>query len=795
MEQLLVSSPPILLQKILTQAPGVKILATSRAPLNVQGEQLYRVSGLTLPLNQTQPSLVNSGEWARQYDAVRLFESSALRVCPDFRLEEGNIDPVLAIGRYVEGFPLGLEMAAAWVELLSPVEIEKELSESFDLLEAEWTPAADRHHSARAVFEWSWRLLSKKEQNFCQALSLFRGGFSREAALAVGQASLPTLLNLKRKSWLQQSGDDRYHIHELLRQYAEEKLHEDEEALRLSTAGYARYFVTYFERLAEAAHGPQQQEALEAIEQDFDNARIVWQWLVDQRRYTDVTNSLLPALFIYATATSRFPEIGSLIKTARDRLAHEYAREEFQTAKMTFYAVECKLEYDYLGGDVFGEVTVPSDILHEGWNIMIQEPAGFIAGPWAVLISTFYGWQQDRAQGLQWLRRLANDYCDRDDRWLYAFSLQALGQLLIMRATQQILAADASKLATEKEEAFHRFEQALNLFVELGDKIEQSRTLRWLGHLVQGEDPGMALDYFQEANSLLEGTNIPAIHYYAYLAFCYLSLGDDEEAFRIFAQARRHYERQGNRTLLSGVLSLESMQAARFGDIDHARDLREAGLRIYQELGYDVIVIYSFYELGEIDRIAGLIESARRYYEQALSLFKTLGDPDSHGQAFCQRGLGDLALLNGDYTLARRYFESAITLAKEPFVHSWLTSQAKIRLVQTAIHLGDIKAAEEYLDQVDRLLTFRGIVDNSSLLMLALAEIAALMVAKNETDHALALGTFVANHPASWHETRWRAEEIMATAVAKLSPSARRAAETQGRQMTLDDALALAGWK
>jgi predicted ATPase/DNA-binding SARP family transcriptional activator len=788
MEQLLVSGPPELLQAIIAQAPGVKILATSRAPLHIQGEQLYRVAGLMVPSRVAHPLSMDAVEWARQSDAVQLYESCARRVDPDFSLDEGNIDAVLGIGQYVEGFPLGLEMAAAWIELLSPAEIEKELAKSFDLLEDEWTFPSDRHHSARAVFEWSWRLLTVEERALCQALSVFRGGFNREAALSVGQAALPALLRLSRKSWLQQDGSGRYHLHELLRQYAEEKLREDEKALQAATASHAAYFISYFERLNQMAHGRQQQEAFEAIERDVDNARIAWHWLLNRGRYADVTTSLLPALFTSAIAKGQIVELQTLIETTRDRLYAEDGGEEAQTAALALNAAQCKLDYDNLGGDIHGEVTVPWQLLQESWKIVVQEPAGFTSGPWAILAATFYGWQQDREHGLWRLRRLVNYYRESNDRWLYAFSLQSLGRLLSMQGTQPVAAA---AITAEREDSRRRLDQALDLFFTLGDVLEQSRTLRWIGHMVRGEDPGTALVYYQKANSLLVGAKLPTTGDYAHLALSYLSLGEYEEAFRIFARERQYYEQQGNRALLVGVMSLESIHALRYGDIDHARDLRTACKKIQQELGQDINVIYSNYELGEIDRVSGQLQSARTLYEQALASFT--GFNDSHGQAFCRRGLGDLALLNDDYQLARRHFEAALSLAKEPFVHSWLTLQTQTKLARAALCLGDIEGAKEYLDLAVWYAKIR-ISDSNDLLMITLAEKAAVLLANHECDRALALGTFVANHAASWHETKWRAGDVINAAAKELPSADSSAAEARGRQMTLAGALAFVGW-
>ena len=119
--------------------------------------------------------------------------------------------------------PLGILLAAAWVEVLSPQEIAAEISRSLDFLASELRDMPERQRSIRAVFASSWQRLSSAEQGVFMRLAVFRGGLTRAAAQTVAQASLPMLSALVSGSLLRRDSGGRYQVHELLRQYAEEQ--------------------------------------------------------------------------------------------------------------------------------------------------------------------------------------------------------------------------------------------------------------------------------------------------------------------------------------------------------------------------------------------------------------------------------------------------------------------------------------------------------------------------------------------------------------------------------------------
>ncbi len=142
------------------------------------------------------------------YSALQLFQSAASRANPGFSLSAacGPVVKTAQICDLVQGLPLAIELAAAWTEMLSPDEILVEIQHNLDFLEQHLHGLPERQRSLRAVFEASWNLLTPQEQQVFQALSVFQGSFTRQAAQQVSGASLPDLARLVGKSLLQRAG-------------------------------------------------------------------------------------------------------------------------------------------------------------------------------------------------------------------------------------------------------------------------------------------------------------------------------------------------------------------------------------------------------------------------------------------------------------------------------------------------------------------------------------------------------------------------------------------------------------
>ena len=206
------------INEMLTAAPYLKILITSRARLNLSAETVYTLRGLAYPSNT---------DHAQDYAAFKLFMQIAHHSQPKFQPDSDDIFQICQICQLVEGLPLGIELAARWIDVLTPAQIADEIVKDIGILETTWQDLPKRHRSIRAVFEHSWQLLSDEEQVVFKKLCNFGSGFDRAAAEQVAGATLFMLSKLVDKSLLMRVEKDRFKLHELVRQFAQEKLQAD----------------------------------------------------------------------------------------------------------------------------------------------------------------------------------------------------------------------------------------------------------------------------------------------------------------------------------------------------------------------------------------------------------------------------------------------------------------------------------------------------------------------------------------------------------------------------------------
>ncbi len=282
---------------ILAAAPRVKILVTSREALNLQEEWLAPVSGMRYPL----PDDVSSDQLhLEEYSAIQLFIQHARRMRADFSFEAER-DGVIQLCTLVEGMPLALELASARVRVLSCEEIAREIARNLDFLKTQARNVPPRHQSMRAVLDHSWDLLSDEEQRVLRRLSVFRSGFTRDAAALVTEGTLPVLTALVDKSLLRWNGVDRYRLHELVRQYGEKQLKDVPDDFGATRERHSAYFLTFLHQQWEPLLGSHPEEAMNTIETEIDNIRTAWGWAVVQGMEAEIDAGLDSLWFFYDT--------------------------------------------------------------------------------------------------------------------------------------------------------------------------------------------------------------------------------------------------------------------------------------------------------------------------------------------------------------------------------------------------------------------------------------------------------------------------------------------------------------
>jgi predicted ATPase/transcriptional regulator with XRE-family HTH domain len=339
------------LVELLQRAPHVKLIVTSRERLNVQGEWVIELQGLPLPRNADS---MKSSEQLVGFDdsaAVTLFLQTARRSYAGFALAPADRAAVARICRLVEGMPLGIELAAAWVRVLPLDEIADEISRTLDFLAASARDLPARHRSLRAVFEHSWNLLTDAERIVMRRLSVFRGGFSRAAAAAVcaelrnaaheasinnSQFSILNLLtSLVDKSLLRRSGNGRYDMHELVRQYAATHLEADPNEYLATRDRHATFYMELVQQREMELKRARQKTVLDELVVEIDNLRLAWDWAASHARLAELSRAVRGLSWFYELR-SWFQEGETMLARAVKALvgAHNLADLEPERARV-----------------------------------------------------------------------------------------------------------------------------------------------------------------------------------------------------------------------------------------------------------------------------------------------------------------------------------------------------------------------------------------------------------------------------------------------------------------------------
>lgn len=406
---------------LLAAAPMVKVVVTAREVLPLQAAYFHTVQGLSYSSAQ-QATL----EDAPSKDAVRLFAQSAQRHQAAFALSQ-HLESVVAICRLVGGMPLALELAAAWLKSLSCAQIAQGLEKGVALLHANLVDLPERHRNMCLVFEQSWQRLSAPEAAVMQRLALFRGGFTLAAAEQVAQATIHTLAALVEKALIRLDDAGRYQVHELLRQFAHEKLAAQQEQADSTAAAHAQFFLTLAGQLKTSLEDKRQPTALATMQADIDNLRVAWLWALQQPDLPDIDQAL-ESLYAFFLFTCRYSEGKELFATSVALLEGTSSTDTLVTRLKTKAAV-----FAYH----LGEYEEPSRHFRALLaTTPTTDPQRDIAIAHMIL-GQIAGWQGHNAEAEAYLQKSVALYEALDDRSSMATVLHGMAEMYTHAAAYQ----------------------------------------------------------------------------------------------------------------------------------------------------------------------------------------------------------------------------------------------------------------------------------------------------------------------------------------------------------------------
>ena len=583
---------------LLKRCPGLKILATSREIIGILGEAIYLVPSLDLPDMQTWL------EKLREYTSIRLFEERAQLIQFDFSLTLDNVKQVTQICRQLDGIPLAIELAAAKIGTLSTEQIAKQLEESFNILTGGNRTALPRHQTLRASIDWSWGLLTESEQRLIRQLSIFAGGWTLEAAQAIcGGNVLELSHSLIKKSLLGMNHDAssgaRYSFHEIVRQYANERLVEagESEALR---DRHLEYFLTLAEVAEPHLLRSEQTEWLPVLEADYENLRLAFQWSLRKE-------SRVAALRLCA-ALGWFWDIRCYWLEGANWLRQALTIPPPLEEKTTKIARVRSLNMDALFQ----------------WRLANIEQM-YLSAEASLALALENSDERDIAIAKYFLAAALRQRGEEDDKMLslleQSFSaFQELNDLFWKARSFTDLVFFL--VAHSKLKYSEVILQCMEFAREAGERVILAGLLEdYADWLCRINEVDKAIEYAEESEMLYKqvGAEKMSLNPFLFADIAWHN-GDYRQARSIYLQL---YERcrllgdkgfQSNSAGQLGILTMEE------GNLDQAQVYLEEALLIEQEAGWKPWVAFYLVELGNLFYLRGKIEKCKHNFRECLSL-------------------------------------------------------------------------------------------------------------------------------------------------------------------------------
>ncbi len=591
-----------LLAEILENVPRIKIMVTSRERLNLKGEWISEVHGMSFPESETVDRV-------ETYSAVQLFLDGARRVSPNFSFSDEDKPNVIRICRLVEGTPLAIELSSSWLSALSCKDVAKEIERDIDFLATSMRDVPKRHRSIRAVFEHSWNLLSEEERSVFMKLSIFRGGFRREAAEEVAKASPLLLLSLVDKSLLRRESSKRYELHELLRQYAEEKLNEvpkEEENVHHLHCGY---YTEFLHKKKELLKGKKQRETLEEVGAEIENVRAAWLWAVKLVNEKALARSL-GSLWRFYMIRGWYKEGDELFGRAVDELAEQGEIEAIEKEKSSLLGTV--LARQGVFSHQLGLYERARELLQKSLLIFRKLDARKEIAETLNELSHVSFVKGDFSKAKQILEESLSIYREIGHRKGMAVPLTSLGNL-------------AHRLG-ELKEARQHYNESYAIYKEMDDQWGMAILLMNLGNIAH-------------------------------------ELGEHNEAKRLYTESLTISRELGDRRSIASILNNIGNVAKDIGEYTDAKKLYQESLEIKREIGDKKGIANSLGNLGNVASILGEYDEAKKRHQETLTLCREIGF--RWGMVSALVGLGNDECGLGKYRESQKYFREALRTAME----------------------------------------------------------------------------------------------------------------------------------
>jgi serine/threonine protein kinase/predicted ATPase len=702
-----------LISDLLQASAHVRVVMTSRERLRLRGEVVFEVDNLPVPPPGTDAATLET------YASARLFLQSARRVVPDYQPDERDAATIGEILRVIQGLPLAIELAAAWLETLPLDEIASEITRSLDFLETDLRDVPQRHRSIRAVFEYSWALMTPEEQAVFSRLAVFRGGFERDAAEKVAGATLRLLTNLANKSLLQRDASGRYYVHKLLRQYAEQRA--DETVREQACEDHAVYYGLYMDKLISALNSDRELAAMDAIESEMENIRQAWDRAV-KHGYFEAVEGVLDTLASYFLARSMALEgvamLNDLLRALEQRRAAQqplYYRALTRRAALLSRVgqVEQAWQDASAASDYF---TRHEDIVEQAMALNQMAYCAMMQTDYPLcveLASKSIDLMQDMRDVPTWFMAMGH----------YGYAQFLMGELTQARYIYETLLHTAEKYPISPSSLGYYKNNLGEIFRGLGDSEK-------------------ALSLFEDASAIFRreknkrgmaftGNNLASMRFIR---------GDLEGARKMYLDVHRLYRDNGDLYGLAHTESALGNVAQAQGDHQQALEHYERSLRIRREIGDRRGIGDSLADIALIQLNNGQYDAALHSIDESIAIRRETRDTVALAGTLAQKALG--MAQGGRLDEAEAAALEAIQIEGEDVVRTYIQSRLALGMVRQLQGRPD-QALELFHQVLDRTLSSAFV----GLAMLALLGVAEIYSAKGRYEESFRIASMVQRFP------------------------------------------------
>jgi DNA-binding SARP family transcriptional activator/predicted ATPase len=727
-----------LVVELLLKAPEVKILVTSRARLNILEESLFPLSGMEVPDESTHESRISD---ITASDAVRLFLEGARRVNPKFTPGDKDVVHIGAVCRLVAGIPLAVLLSASWARLLKPAEISAQIRQrNLDFLETGWRDVPERHRSMRLVFDHSWNLLTREQQDALAGLSVFRGSFTFLAAQSVTKIELQGLRDLVDRSLVQLTSGERFELHVLMREYASEKLEELPDKSDEFNHRHCAFFAEMLARWAIALQGPGQADAQQEITLEGENIPAAWEWALGHAQYDRLAQALdgLGGMYerccLYRQGESLFQNSAAQIRFATSALDEQRETDLSRLALLLARILGWQSLFNrMLGNNQAAHQAIKSGMMRLDTHRLQAEDVlcakSFLLQQRGLLV-----FNTDRDQSQSDLQESLTMYRFVGNTWRVAQVLTSLAMVAL---------------------AHGRYSESV---AYLEESLAQQRSL---------------VDYVGMADTLHA------------MSAALAEFGDFEKMAQFVQDHAIILRKLGSPAQVAENLVIESINLCYLGRFAESAKLMEEAIAIQDNLGNRSAVMGLGHSLGWTEVNQGLYDQGYENYQTSLAMARQLGD--LHQLSLGLLGLGEVFILREDYPQARQALLESAALYRQVRQEDEL-SITLADLADAELRLGLSDQAKSHLDESLQIAAETG---SWQACLSVVGKTALFMASQGEEELGVEVYALATSYPYLGNSIYWEDSvgRPLADLVTGLPEESRIAAIERGKKRDLHETV------